>query len=198
MLNVQVLTIFWFHLTINGLVVNSLCPKSEQSDSFGLVWERLAEDPRTCWLSPEQGRVDIQLMLEGNFREAALAGLLDRCFPETFEGRTYFKQLPHASYSQLVSDLANQGFRLPSADEWEYACAAGTRTLFHWGDQVPCDFDRFYRLREAGTNTENQMASACPSPAIRMSWNCCSRPGLWRSSCGAVTHATAFLKTERI
>jgi len=43
------------------------------------------------------------------------------------------------SYSQLVSDIANQGFRLPSADEWEYACAGGTRTLFHWGDHVPCD-----------------------------------------------------------
>lgn len=45
-----------------------------------------------------------------------------------------------SSYSQLVSDLADQGFRLPSADEWEYACAGGTRTLFHWGDHVPCDW----------------------------------------------------------
>lgn len=27
---------------------------------------------------------------------AALAALLDECFPDTFEGRSYFKQLPHA------------------------------------------------------------------------------------------------------
>ncbi|MBX3170467.1 MAG: hypothetical protein KF760_23880 [Candidatus Eremiobacteraeota bacterium] len=40
----------------------------------------------------------------------------------------------------MVADLASQGFRLPSADEWEYACAAGSRTLFHWGDHVPCDW----------------------------------------------------------
>lgn len=28
--------------------------------------------------------------------ESELAKLLDSCFPDTFEGRTYFKQLPHA------------------------------------------------------------------------------------------------------
>jgi hypothetical protein len=44
------------------------------------------------------------------------------------------------SYSQIIADFTGQGFRLPSADEWEYACAGGSRTLFHWGDHVPCDW----------------------------------------------------------
>lgn len=29
------------------------------------------------------------------------------------------------------------GFRLPSPDEWEYACASGSRTLFRWGNDWP-------------------------------------------------------------
>lgn len=30
-------------------------------------------------------------------------------------------------------------WRIPTADEWEHACAAGTRTLFRWGNECPTD-----------------------------------------------------------
>jgi hypothetical protein len=43
---------------------------------------------------------------------------------------------------QMAADFAAQdGFRMPSSDEWEYACGAGTRTMFWWGDDCPCDSD---------------------------------------------------------
>jgi hypothetical protein len=42
---------------------------------------------------------------------------------------------------QFLSD----GFRLPSTDEWEYLCGAGSRTLWRWGNECPtagypCDY----------------------------------------------------------
>ena len=42
-----------------------------------------------------------------------------------------------------IRAACGDGFRLPSPDEWEYACAAGARSLFRWGDDCPdsCSYD---------------------------------------------------------
>ncbi|ABW26009.1 formylglycine-generating enzyme family protein [Acaryochloris marina] len=42
-------------------------------------------------------------------------------------------------HESLCTELQVDGFRYPTADEWEYACGAGSPNLFRWGNHVPCD-----------------------------------------------------------
>jgi hypothetical protein len=41
--------------------------------------------------------------------------------------------------ADMPAVLAARGLRMPSSDEWEYACGAGTGTLFRWGNECPLD-----------------------------------------------------------
>lgn len=43
------------------------------------------------------------------------------------------------THAALARELAADGFRFPTADEWERACGGGATTLFRWGDHAPCD-----------------------------------------------------------
>jgi hypothetical protein len=56
------------------------------------------------------------------------------------EDGTYsaYKIIP-TTHAQLCQTLHEHDFRLVTSDEWEYVCSAGTRTLFRWGDDCPCD-----------------------------------------------------------
>jgi hypothetical protein len=42
-------------------------------------------------------------------------------------------------HADLAVMLQQSGFRFPTSDEWEYLCDAGAKTLFRWGDHVPCN-----------------------------------------------------------
>lgn len=47
----------------------------------------------------------------------------------------------------LLSALRKDGFRLLTSDEWEHACAAGTRTPWRWGATCPTDEEPYGDVR---------------------------------------------------
>lgn len=81
----------------------------------------------------------------------------------------------HEGYQRVVESCA-MGFRLPTVDEWEYTCAAGTRTLFRWGTETPqsssgserdWDFHRSPNAFGVRLNSSTYHSEICAGPILR-------------------------------
>lgn len=53
------------------------------------------------------------------------------------DGQRIHNRLTSVTHPQVQERITQEGFRFPTSDEWEYACAAGARTLWRWGDNCP-------------------------------------------------------------
>lgn len=73
-------------------------------------------------------------------------------------------------YDTLLAGLEQQGFSLPTADEWAYLCGGGCRTLFPWGmgwtTPCICTILRAWRTRTSPSIWRDPTSSACPLPMI--------------------------------
>lgn len=91
-------------------------------------------------------------------REAWIPSLLVQAIPtllgppRSHAYRSGDQRIDSAMVQSIVTD---DGFRLLTSDEWEYVCSAGSRTLFHWGNDYPKNqepedyFWNLYRLPNA-------------------------------------------------
>jgi formylglycine-generating enzyme required for sulfatase activity len=76
------------------------------------------------------------------------------------------------------------GYRLPTEAEWEYACRAGTRTAFWWGNTITTDqanYDGNYTYRKDGKKGEYRQKTTPVDFFAANKWGLCDMHGnLWQ------------------
>ena len=102
--------------------------------------------------------------------QLTIADTIYRFEPAADGSRTVWRREP-MEHAALCAAFAADGFRLPSAEEWEYACTGGARTLYPWGDHAPADRDPIGKPPAADADERD--------PDFPPDWDAHRRPNRW-------------------
>jgi hypothetical protein len=107
------------------------------------------------------------------------------------------KVIDEYDHEGLLTALKRDAFRLLTSDEWEHACAAGTRTLWRWGNASPTDEEPYGNVRFPELRKPNGFGlSIAQNP---YSWEYVMEPQRMRGGdggeavCGGYGHVAAWL-----
>lgn len=79
------------------------------------------------------------------------------------DGSVTARSQPRMSCAEAKVSFADAGLRLLTGIEWEYLCSGGVRSLFRWGDHVPCHFGPAEPPDPRGANSEGWVEHRRPN-----------------------------------
>ena len=103
------------------------------------------------------------------------------------------------TYVLWLGETTRRPYRLPSEAEWEYACRAGTTTLYYRGDEEPTPADANYSQSSYPKTTEVGFYPANPWGLHDLSGNVWEwLEDRWKDSyAGASTNGTAWTSNDQ-
>lgn len=108
------------------------------------------------------------------------------------EGDVKVKVTDWAKHKEVVAALDSTPFRLPTSDEWEFACSGGSTTLFRWGNLHPEHCNPVPRIPDESECEPLFNLHKLPNafglifPHSPYDWEICAEPGLMRGGDGGL------------